>query len=439
MNRNHKLWAPALLSLALAAALPGCSTEPGHAAAGGKAAYQLMQLSQGTQVSLSGKIIPDQEVKVVSKGSGKVAAVSVEEGAAVHKGDVLVQLETDDLLTQVRQAESGMVGAQAKLADLQAGARPQEIAALESAVAAAKAAQEQAGAVVQQSKAGFDLATSSYNRLRNLYDSSASVSKEDLDKGTFEYEKARTAYEQTQAAYKAAGAQVEAAQAKLDLARSGATDNTLKATQAEVTRLSATLDLANSSLNNAAVTAPVDGIVVKRNIQPGEMAQAGTALLSVVKMDRVQVEVSAADNQIAKIKTGAEVEVKVPTAGDQPFKGTVTFVSPVATPNTSSFPVKVTVDNQEGKLFAGMVAEVVTSSGTQQKLEVPKSAVLQREGKAFVAVADSNGKAKLVEVQAEEKNAEWVYVQESDQLKAGQSIVMNPDAALADGTALKAE
>ncbi|MGF7034520.1 multidrug efflux pump subunit AcrA (membrane-fusion protein) [Paenibacillus mucilaginosus] len=438
MNRNHKLWAPALLSLALAGALQGCSTDPGHAAAGAKASYQLMQLAQGSQVSLSGKIIPDQEVKVVSKGSGKVAAVNVEEGAAVHKGDVLIQLETDDLLQQVRQAQSGVTGAQAKLADLQAGARPQEIAALESALAAAKAAQEQAGAAVQQAKAGLDLATSSYNRLRNLYDSSSSVSKEDLDKGTFEYEKARTAYEQTQAAHKAAGAQVEAAQAKLELARSGATDNTLKATEAEVNRLSAALELANSSLNNATVTAPVDGIVVKRSIQPGEMAQAGAALFSVVKMDRVQVEVSAADNQIAKIKTGTEVQVKVPTAGDQPFKGTVTFVSPVATPNTSSFPVKVTVDNQEGKLFAGMVAEVVTAGSTEQKLEVPKSAVLQRDGKSYVVLSD-NGKAKLAEVKTEDKNAEWVYVQESGELKAGQSIVVNPDAAIAEGTALKAE
>ncbi|UUZ81088.1 efflux RND transporter periplasmic adaptor subunit [Paenibacillus sp. P26] len=397
-----------------------------------------IKLGQTADAGLSGKIIPDQEVKVVSKVSGKVSSINVEEGSKVKKGDVLLQLETDDLTQNVKQAEAGVEAAQAKLADAEAGARSQEIQGLESAVQQAQATLDTANAALDQAKAGFDLAQSTYNRLRNLYDTNSSVAKEDLEKGTLEFEKAKTAYAQAQASQKSAAAAVQGAKAKLELAKIGPTDNTVKAMRADIDRLNASLELANSALNNATITAPIDGIVVKKAIQTGEMAQPGVALFSVVAMDQVQVELSVADNLIGGIKAGTPVEVKAQNVPGKTFQGKIDFVSPVSNPNSSTFPVKVTVDNKEGSLLAGMVAEVHLQGTAQDKLEVPKSALIKKDGKTYV-VKVQNGTVHLVEVKTEDKNQDSVYVTVNDQLHASESVVVSPSDKLSEGAKVKAE
>ncbi|ALS20424.1 efflux RND transporter periplasmic adaptor subunit [Paenibacillus naphthalenovorans] len=439
MKKIHKWLIPTVLTTVFVGILPGCSdTSDASGANPASVPVKVIKLGQFTDPGLSGKIIPDQDIKIVSKVSGKVAGVNVQEGDKVKKGDVLVQLETDDLLQQVRQAQSGVAAAEAKLADTQAGARTQEIQGLESAVKMAQGAYEQATAALQQASAALDLSTKTYNRLRNMFDSSSSVTQEELDKGTLDYEKAKAGYEQAQAAQKSAAAQVEAAKAKLEQARIGPTDNTLKALQAEVDRLHAGLELANSSLNNATITAPIDGVVVKKSISPGEMAQAGVPIISLVNMDQVQVELSVADNQISKVNVGTPVQVKVQSIPDQLFQGTISFVSPVSNPNSNTFPVKVKVDNKDGLLFAGMVAEVHIDGAGDNRIEVPKSAIVKKENKEYLFIMD-NDAARLVEVKTEEKNQDWVYVQPNDKLKGDRQIVVNPGDKLADGTKVKAQ
>lgn len=439
MRKKQLTWIPLILSLCTAVILPGCGGTPTSKANSAQALpVKVIKLGQTGQSALSGKIIPDQENKVVAKSAGKVAEVKVNEGSVVKKGDVLIQLETDDLEQQVKQAESSVIAARAKLADTQAGARSQEIQGLQSAVHSAEAANNQAKAAVDTAKSAFDLAQKNYNRLRNMYDNTNTVTKEDLDRGTFEYEKARSAYEQVQAQQQAAAAQVSASQSKLDLARSGATDSTVEALQAEVSRLSAGLELAHSALTNATITAPMDGIIVKRSIQPGEMAQPGVTLLNLVKMDQVQVELSVPDTLIGKMISGAEVDVKVSNLPDKIFPGKVDFVSPVSNTNTSTFPVKVKVDNLDGQLLAGMTVEIHLKDAGQSRMEIPKSAIVKKENKTLIYIVENNT-AKAVEITLEEKNQDWVYLKDGTNVKAGQQLIINPTDAITDGSTVKVE
>jgi len=439
MRKRKLTWIPVILSLCTVMALSGCGEAgPSNDNGAQATAVKAIKLGQTGESSLSGKIIPDQEVKVVAKLSGKVLDVKVNEGTVVKKGDVLVQLETDDLLQQVKQAESGVTAAQAKLADTQAGARSQEIQGLESAVQSAKAANDQVKAATDTARSAFDLAQKNYNQLRNLYESSSSVTKEDMDRGNFEYDKAKSAYEQAQAQLQASAAQVSAAISKLELARSGPTGNTVEALKAEVNRLSAGLELASSAYNNASIIAPMDGIIVKRNIQPGEMAQPGVTLLNLVKMDQVQVELSVPDTLIGNLKVGMDVGVKVSNLPDKTFAGKLNFVSPVSNTNSSTFPVKVTVDNKDGLILAGMTAEVHLKDSPQGRLEIPKSALVQKDSKTLLYLIE-NQSAKAVEVAVEEKNKDWVYLLDNANVKAGQQIIINPSDAIADGSAVKVE
>ncbi|MFC5450545.1 efflux RND transporter periplasmic adaptor subunit [Paenibacillus aestuarii] len=439
MKMLNKWAVPTALMLAVVIIVPGCGGKvTGQTNAAGAVSVQTIKLGQPVSAGLSGKIIPDQDIKVVSKVSGKVAQMNVQEGSKVKKGDVLAQIETGDFTQQVKQAESALQASQAKLVDTQQGARKQEIDGLQSAVSAAQGAYQQATATVDQAKAAFDLATSTYNRLRNAYDSNSGVTQEDLDKGTLDYEKAKAAYEQAQGAQKAAEAQLQGANSKLQLAKIGATDNTLKALQADVDRLQAGLDLANSNLSNATITAPIDGVIAKKSISEGELAQPGVQLLSLVNMDQVQVELSVEDSQISQVKVGTPVNVTVQNLPGQTFKGEIAFVSPVSNTNSNTFPVKVKVDNKDGQLFAGMVAEVKLNASQENRLEVPKSAIIKKDQKEYVYV-DDNNTAHLVEVQTEEKNQDWVYVKANDKIKASQQIIVNPSDKLAEGTTVKAE
>lgn len=278
----------------------------------------------GTSAISNGKIAAADEIQVVSKLSGKVAQVNVKEGSVVKKGDILVTLEATDYLEQMKQAEAAIASAQARLHDTQAGARTQELQRLASGV--------------EQAKATLQVAENTANRMKALFDSGA-ISQAEYEKTTLDLEKARTALDQAQAQY--------------DLAKEGPTSNTIAALQAEVSRLQSSLELAKNTYQNTMIQSPISGIVAKKNIDPGEMAQPGAPLLVLVNMDRVKVEASVPQEQINQIKVGAPVDVKVNSLGGKVLKGTVEFVSPISDANSSSFPIKVTVDNKDGELRAG--------------------------------------------------------------------------------------
>jgi HlyD family secretion protein len=386
-----------------------------------------------SNVTVSGKVMPDQEVHVVSKIPGKVALVKVREGMVVKKGDELVKLEADDYTLQVKQAESGIAAAKAKLAEVKAGARSQEIQALEGAVQQAMASIEQTKAAVEQAKSAYDLAQKNYSRMKNLFDN-AVVSQAEIDKAALDLEQARTSYEQVQAQLEAMNGQLTSAKAKLDLAKSGPTSNAVKALEADVTRLQYSLELAQNALDNTSVKAPIDGIVSKRNVEPGEMAQPGVPLITLVKMDNVQIEVSVPQNQVNHVEKGATVEVRVDGLPDKVFKGIVDFVSPVSDPNNSTFPVNIKVDNSEGLLRSGMVAEVSFIESPDGYIEIPKSAIINKDNKTFVYQID-DGVVHLVEVKTKEKNKEWVHVVSG--LQRNDQVVVNPNDALKDGSPVK--
>lgn len=349
----------------------------------------------------SGKIAPDEEIQVVSKLAGKVANVSVKEGAVVKKGDVLVQLEATDYIDQVRQAESGLKSAQAKLADTRAGARAEDLQRLQSGV--------------DQAKAILDTAQKSYDRMKSLYDTGA-ISQADLEKASLELEKARTGYDQTKSA--------------LDLSKAGATSNTIAALQAEVDRLKASVDLSRNTLGSTTITSPITGVVARRSIDPGEMASPGVPLLTIVKMDDVKVEASIPQDKINQIKVGSQVQIKVSGMESKPYTGTVDFVSPISDPNSSTFPVKIKVKNQDGSLRAGMLAEVYLSGKAESEIRLPASAVIKKENKTYVYKVDGDV-VHQTEITADEAANDWVVVKGG--VNASDQVVLNPSDSLTDG------
>ncbi|MFM1653918.1 efflux RND transporter periplasmic adaptor subunit [Brevibacillus sp. B_LB10_24] len=388
----------------------GCSDPSASASQQDLPAVQVIKVASAGSSGLmaSGKVAPFQSVQVVSKIAGKIAEVKVDEGSKVTKGQTVIQLESDDYVQQVQQARAGISGAEARLADLKAGSRSQQIAQLQSGV--------------DQAKASLDTAQKTYDRMKSLFDSGA-ISQADLDKVALDLERAKAGYDQ--------------AKAQLDLAQEGATPASIQALAAEVERSRTSLNIAETALANTAIKAPIDGEVVSRAVDPGEMAQPGVALMTVVSMNKVKVEASVPQEQINQVKKGSHVSVKVDGLPDKTFQGTVDFISPVSDQNSSTFPVKVIVDNPDGLLKAGMVAQVYfTDKPEEQRIELPASALLTKDGKTYIFKVDA-GVVHQAEVSTEPKNADWVYVKSG--VQNGEQIVLNPGDQLTDGSSVRVQ
>jgi HlyD family secretion protein len=442
MKKHLNIIVALSLLSASAVSLSGCSNAPSVQASDSSIpSVKVVMLSGAGAPGASGKIVPSQTTRIYAKNAGRVAAVNVEEGSKVKKGDLLVQLETDDLTQQVNAAQAALDQAQAALNDALNGARPQDRQAAEAGVAQAKAGLDNANATVDGAKSSLDLVTKTYNQLKNHYDE-GSVSKSDLDNATMNYDKTKSGYEQAIAGQSISKAALSAAQAKLDLATAGATADTIAGLKARVNQAQASLNLATNMLETASIKAPADGTVVKKLIEPGEMAftmmPSGTELLVMVNMNTVDVDVSVPEDMVALVKEGMNVKVALSSIPGKTFDGTVTFVSPVSDQNNNTFPIKVAVKNEDGSLRAGAVAAVSFEGSQQSRLELPKSALVKDGGGSAVFKVDGDTVHKIV-LQTEDKNQDWVYAKDGSALKANDKIVLNPNDKLADGAKVHAE
>lgn len=139
-------------------------------------------------------------------------------------------------------------------------------------------------------------------------------------------------------------------------------------------------DIANikNQIANTTITSPLDGEVAARNIDPGEMASPTQPVMTVVNIDKVYVEGTVAESDIALVKVGQQVSVDVKSAGGK-FEGVVKNISPVANAQTKGYPVKVEVLNADRTLKPGMFAEIqLVTKNKDNALVVPKDSLITR-------------------------------------------------------------
>jgi membrane fusion protein, multidrug efflux system len=155
------------------------------------------------------------------------------------------------------------------------------------------------------------------------------------------------------------------------------------------------LDLAKSNLDKCKLMAPVDGIVGRRNIEPGQSSVSLTlAPIELVKIEMVLVKISVPENEINKIRNGQKTSISVSALDGKRYEGTVTNISPVAEFMSRTYTVKITVSNTGHDLKPGMVCEVRAGFGTNKIiLVVPKKAVSKDSfGNTYVFVVSPDNK-----------------------------------------------
>lgn len=368
--------------------------------------------TMANQTKLVGEITSNDEVLVSTKIPGKISKVYVNVGDSVKAGDLLFELENQDLKAAVEQAQKSLSIAQANLANIRNGARPQE--------------REQTNQAVNQAKIQLDLATTNFERMKELFEADA-VSKQ-------QYDQALSGLQLAEAAYKSA---VE----KLSLVEEGASQDTIRAAEAQVGLAQANLKMAQAKLNDTRIHSPIDGRVGFVKFDSGEFVMQGNPVVQVLDDQMVTALVDVSEKEISSVHPQAQVQVEIPSAAIEPYTGVVTEVSPTIDPQTKVYPIKILINNLDGKIKSGMTANVLFTMERKEKIiAIPVDATFEELGEHYVYLV-KDGKAVKTQVQTGITDGKQVEIieglKEGDSLIIkGQNMVKNGDLVNKGGEAL---
>lgn len=370
-------------------------------------------------VTASGKIYPETEVKISPEVSGEITELTVEEGDSVHKGQLLVKINPAIYSSMVQQAS----------------------ASLQESRSRAVNAKEMAA----QAKAQYEQAKLNYDRNKQLY--------EDKVISAMEFEQVKTQYLSTKASYEAALSSADGGQYNVSGAR-------------------ANLSQAQENLRRTTIIAPTSGIISQLNVKLGERVvgtaqMAGTEMLTIADMSRIEVRVEVSETDIAKVKVGDTTIIAADAYRDRTFKGIVskvgvsstTSLSQLTTDQVTNYTVHILIlqnsyqdlntELQKGTFVfkPGMSASVdVQTRKEANTLAVPVNAVTTREWPDSVrkqkdAIGDDeirqvvfvyDAKAQKVTIRDVKTGIQDnEYIQITDGLKEGEQVVIAPYGAVA--------
>jgi HlyD family secretion protein len=313
-------------------------------------------------VVATGKIEPITKVEIKSKASGIVKKLYVDDGDRVKAGQVLAELDREEILASVRSQEAQLLSAEANLAGAQADLKRAEVDAMGVDIPTLKRAYERA---TQMAGEGV-------------------VSQAALDE-------AQRAYEMAVNKQKVALAQVTVFKAKVAQAK------------AEVQRNTANLQQLKEQLGYTTITAPIDGIVLSRDVEVGDavssilvLGSSATLVMTLGDTKEVYVKGKVDESDIGKVYLDQPARIKVESFKDKTFNGKVTKISPMGTEkdNVTTFEVRVSIINPGGELKAAMTANAeIILEEHKSVLMIPEGSIIyDKDKKASVEVPDAKGK-----------------------------------------------
>jgi HlyD family secretion protein len=331
--------------------------------------------------------------EVSFKIPGRVIDRPVDEGYMVKKGDLAALLDDADLKCDAAIRAADLQAAQAYLAELESGSRPEEIASAEAAMHKARFAladleagsrpQEIAYAEASLSAANSqkDQFQSDYIRAKQLYERKT-ISKEQYDaaKAAFDVaaQRCREAAEHLALVKEGsrkqqideAGAAYDQAKAQYDLVKAGPRKETIDQAGAKVRQAQAALRLAETQLSYATLAMPMSGVVLSKNIEPGEYVAPGTPVVTVGDLVNVWLRAYISETDLGRVKVGQKAKITTDTYIRNNYDGRVSFIASEAefTPKNVQtekervklvFRIKIDIVNLNMELKPGMPADAV--------------------------------------------------------------------------------
>lgn len=327
---------------------------------------------EAKNLELSGTVESTQ-IDAASEVPGKVIKLDKEEGEQVKQGDVIAELDAGLQELAVKQQEAVVKLKEAKLDELKAGTRPQQLEQAGAAVKSAAAAVKNAGTGVDTAQISYDYWLEKYNNVKELYDSN-STSENDLTDAKYKVDTAGQQLDVAEKQLESSKAQLESANAQLDLLKKGSTNQTIQAAEADLEQSSAALEQAKLTLEKYKVKAPVDGTLIMRNLEPGELVNSGTSAGTVSDLSNLWMYVYIQQKYLDKLSLNQELSLRVEALNGSLVKGKVVFISSTAefTPKNvetdeakenTVFKVKIKILERVNELRPGMTADAIIPLG----------------------------------------------------------------------------
>jgi multidrug efflux system membrane fusion protein len=207
----------------------------------------------------------------------------------------------------------------------------------------------------------------------------------------------------------------------------------------------AQLEAAQISLNDTALVAPADGVVLSRNVEVGALAGVGTAGFTLADLTRVKAVFGVPDLLVQRVQVGTHLTLTTDAFTGVDFPGRVTAVSPAADAESRVFSVEVTIPNPERKLKAGMIATVEVASPSQTEIPagaptVSVSAVVKSARQGAFAVFVAEGQAETTTARARDVSLGRISgnrVAVESGLATGDRVVVSGASLLTDGDSVR--
>ncbi|HZQ93491.1 MAG TPA: efflux RND transporter periplasmic adaptor subunit [Candidatus Sulfotelmatobacter sp.] len=387
----------ALATLAILLSIPGCSSEKGDTEP--TVTVQVAPVEKETiqhTVNAQAILFARQQAAIVPKISAPVRKFLVRRGSPVREGQLLAVLENRDLSAAAQDTKGAYEQAQATYETTTGASLPEEI--------------QKSEADLQQAEQALDAQEKVFQSRQQLFEQGALPRKE-LDQSRVDVTQARNQYaiaKKHRDALLAIGKQQE-----------------LKAAAGQLQSAKGKYMGAEAQLSYSEIRSPMSGIITDRPLYPGEMATAGTPLLTVMDLSSVIAKAHIPQSEAAALKAGDKGTMTVPGV-EKPIEGKVTVVSPALDPNSTTVEVWFEAKNPGNQLKPGSSVQLsLTAQTVKDALVVPASSVLTAaDGTTSVMLAGSDGRAH--------QKAVKLGIREGDNLQIIEGVAQN-DKVIANG------
>ena len=342
------------------------------------------------------------EVNIAFKTAGRLTERTVDEGDGVKKGQVIARLDRDQLMAQrerevaglesarsqlaqsetslawekatlaadIEQRRADLASNEARLAELNNGARPQEKLDARAAVEAAQSELDRAKKDWDRSQTLFkndDISAAQFDQYRNRWESAQAAVKSATEREALVLAGPRAEV------IKAQQGQVERARAAVKMAEANSLEmkrreQDLATRRAEIARSTASIAMIDSQLADTIVASPVDGVVLVKAADVGEVLAPGTTVVTVGDIDHPWLRGYVNETDLGKVKLGAKAKVTTDSYKGKVYQGRVTFISSEAefTPKQIQteqervklvYRIKIEMDNPRRELKSNMPAD----------------------------------------------------------------------------------
>jgi len=336
-------------------------------------------------VNTLGTAMPYREAKVAVVQDGLVKSVLFNEGQAVKKGQVLVQLDDTVLQARKREKEAESARLQAELDRLQHGYLPEEIAEKKAAV--------------EQSKATLEQTSLEARRRTELY-RGKQISESEFEEAKF--------------AFQAAQAGLEREQAGLAFLQRGYRSELIAATQAEWQKSQAQLDETKYWLEKNTIIAPFDGVIQSKDVEEGEWVTAGKTVAVLLDTQKIKIAIYIAEKYMGLVQLGLKGHVSLDAIPNRQFPAEIWAIIPQASAQSRNFEIRLVMDNPNGIIRPGMFCRVAgVLKDVPKTLFIHADAILQRQGQSFAIKVSEQQKAEYIPITLGPRDGDWFELLDS--------------------------